>query len=257
MREPRASAGRARPRQPLPRDDAPHGGSVVPARGRPRTGRRVVRARLRRGGEPRDVAGDRSRARRAVPGRRRAGRLDECRVVDQAIAGGRGPGSLRGTGTSALVFACGPRRRASGACPRLASTHGAPHACAPCSPTRCPSSRSRRWSSWRGSTWLVDPAGACAVLEQVRDPAAAAHPAPRDRRSPAGGAVNRSRRHARRRLVVDGAEPRWCRCPHPSDLSRDRRAALHLRHTVKTQEAMYRSSAPPHRVVERIAAGLV
>ena len=41
------SARRARPDQPLPRHDAPHRGAVLPARGRPRAGRRVVRARLR------------------------------------------------------------------------------------------------------------------------------------------------------------------------------------------------------------------
>ena len=39
--------GGAQPGQPLPRHDAPHRGAVLPARGRPRAGRRVVRARLR------------------------------------------------------------------------------------------------------------------------------------------------------------------------------------------------------------------
>ena len=98
---------------------------------------------------------DRSRPRRAVPGRRRAGRLDRCRVADQASAR-RSWLVVRSTTTGPAPWCSPPplaTPRIGETCPRLASTRGAPHACDRCSPTPCPSSRSRRWSSWRAPTW--------------------------------------------------------------------------------------------------------
>ena len=81
------SAARARCDQPLPGHDGAHRGPVLPARGRPGAGGRVVRPRLRAGGQPPGVAADRAGAGRAVPGRCRPRGLGHRRVPRQACAG--------------------------------------------------------------------------------------------------------------------------------------------------------------------------
>ena len=144
---------------------------VLPPRRRPRPGRRSasserlrpaigVRRRPAGGAGPRRAVDPGAFAWRRAVGRRpaqaggRDGRDRPSRgVLDQC------PGVRRGRSRSVAAAASMREARRSSA--------GRP-GCARCSPTRCPSSRSRRCSSSRTPTSrIVDPAGARAALDQA------------------------------------------------------------------------------------------
>ena len=103
---------------------------------------------------------------------------------------------------------------------------------------------------------LVDPAGRPRRARAgPRHPAAAARPRhARDGRSQPGGAGQPDhRRHAGRRLVVDGCRaPPGAAAAHPPDLSGDRRAALHLPpHREDAGRARCTASSAPPRARRR------